>query len=231
MTRVLVVEDDDTLRHMLTTSLELQGYEVDATGEAELGLVYAKHRTLDFVVLDLNLPGIDGHRALRKLRRFSDIPVIVVTVRDGQDDKIRALDAGADDYVTKPFNDAELHARVRAILRRRARTAHAEAALPSGAVVVDLEHGLVTRDRRPVRLSATEFRLLRLLVESDGRLLKHRDVLDELSLHSNEPMTAQTLRVYVARLRRKLGDDAGEPQLITTIHGIGYRWIAGDDEG
>ena len=233
----MVVEDDVPLRGALAASLDARGYEVIEAGTAEECAVLARFREPDLVLLDLTLPGADGHHALRDIRAFSDVPVVVLTVRDGKDDKVTALDAGADDYVVKPFDDDELMARVRAALRRQPVAAHDETIVHDGGLEIDLLHGLVTRDKRPVHLTATEFRLLRLLVESDGRLLKHREVAAFLAegagaagTSGQDALSAQTLRVYVARLRKKLGDDAGEPRLILTIHGIGYRWIGGDSE-
>jgi two-component system KDP operon response regulator KdpE len=239
MTRILVVEDDLPLRSTLAASLGVHGYEVIEAGSAEEGLILARYREPDLVLLDLVLPLADGHAALRDLRTFSDVPVVVLTARDGQRDKVAALDAGADDYVVKPFDDGELMARVRAALRRRPTPSYTEAKVSAGDLVIDLVHNLVTRNLHLVHLTATELRLLTMLVESDGRLLKHRDVAaflrsadqpDGENTAGGEAMSPQTLRVYIARLRRKLGDDAGEPRLIVTVHGIGYRWIANEHE-
>jgi two-component system, OmpR family, KDP operon response regulator KdpE len=227
VTKVLVVEDDAPLRRTLAASLDTNGYEVVEAGTAEESVVIARYDQPDLVLLDLTLPHADGHSALRGLREFSDVPVVVLTVREGRDDKVAALDAGADDYVVKPFDDEELMARVRAALRRRPQPAYVPTRVDHGDLVIDLAHELVTRAQRPVHLTATEFRFLRLLVESDGRLLRYREVAEALG-ESGGPVSDATLRVYVARLRKKLGDGAGEPKLIETLHGLGYRWIAGD---
>ena len=228
MTKVLVVEDDAPLRRTLAASLGTNGYDVVEAATAEESIVRARHDEPDLVLLDLTLPYADGHAALNDLRGFSDVPVVILTVREGREDKVAALDAGADDYVVKPFDDEELMARVRAALRRRPQPAYAPTRVDHGDLVIDLEHELVTRAGRPVHLTPTEYRFLRLLVQSDGRLLRYREVAEALGEPGSEPASEATLRVYVARLRKKLGDAVGEPKLVETLHGLGYRWIASD---
>ena len=230
MTTVMIVEDDTALRRTLAASLSARGYQIVEAGSAEECLALAGHWEPDLVLLDLALPFADGDHALRRLRTFSDMPIVVVTGRDGRADKIAMLDAGADDYIVKPFDDGELLARVRAVLRRRSLPAESRGTIEIGDLEINLEHRFVTRAKRPVHLTANEFRFLRLLVESDGRLLKRKEVTEHLGSSGLEESTSKTLRVYVTRLRKKLGDDAADPKLILTIHGIGYRWIANETD-
>jgi two-component system, OmpR family, KDP operon response regulator KdpE len=227
MTRILVVEDDAPLRDALATSLRAHGYEASEAGTAEEAVVLASHEPPDLVLLDLSLPGADGFHALRRLRSFTSIPVVVLTVRDAKDDKIAALDGGADDYVVKPFDLDELLARVRAALRRRPDPEQAPPTLVIGDLEIDRARGAVTRGGEPVHLTPKELRLLDLLVNSDGRLLTYSQVADELRTPGKD-VDQGTLRVFVAQLRKKLGDDAADPKLIVTHFGLGYRWIASD---
>jgi two-component system KDP operon response regulator KdpE len=229
MTRILVVEDDAPLRDALATSLRAHGYDASEAGTAEEAVALASHDLPDLVLLDLSLPGADGFHALERLRTFTDIPVVVLTVRDAKDDKVRALDGGADDYVVKPFDLDELLARLRAALRRRPEGETVVATLVIGDLEIDRARGQVTRAGEPVHLTPTELRLLDLLVNSDGRLLTYGQVAAQLRTQRKE-IDQGTLRVFVAQLRKKLGDDAADPRLIVTHHGLGYRWIAGDYE-
>ena len=209
---ILVVEDDDALRNALATSLGVHGFDVATAGSAEEAVVRADLSPPAVVLLDLSLPRADGFHALRRLRSFTDVPVIVLTVRDDKADKVRALDAGADDYVVKPFDLDELLARIRAALRRRPDAANE---LPTQIVVddlvIDLARGQVTRGGEDVHLTPTELRLLDLLVTSDGRLLTYAQVAAMLKTDRKE-IDQGTLRVFVAQLRKKLGDDATSPR-------------------
>jgi two-component system, OmpR family, KDP operon response regulator KdpE len=225
VTTVLVVEDDAPLRRALRTSLRARDLDVHESASGEEALVVAADRRPDIVLLDLGLPGIDGIETLVRLRAFTDVPVIVLTARERAADKVAALDAGADDYVTKPFDTDELLARVRAALRR---TPHAE----TGPTVVrcdGLEIDLLRRRVRvggaPVHLTRTELALLEVLVRNPGKLLAHDYLLRQV-WGQGYGSQSNYLRVYVRQLRRKLGDDAASPRLILTEPGIGYRWIA-----
>ena len=229
MTRILIVEDDAPLRDALATSLQAHGYEASEAGTAEEAVVLAGHDLPDLVLLDLSLPGADGFHALRRLRSFTSIPVVVLTVRDAKDDKIAALDGGADDYVVKPFDLDELLARIRAALRRRPDPEVAPPTLVIGNLEIDRARGQVTRAGEPVHLTPTELRLLDLLVNSDGRLLTYAQVAQQLRTQRKE-VDQGTLRVFVAQLRKKLGDDAADPKLIVTHFGLGYRWIADEQD-
>jgi len=229
MSSVLVIEDDAPLRRALRTSLRARDLEVVEATTGEEGLVVAADRRPDAVLLDLGLPGIDGIETLRRLRTFSDVPVVVLTARDRQVDKIAALDAGADDYVTKPFDTEELLARIRAVLRRVPQVHAAPPVIHAGAVVIDLGRRQVTLDDEVVRLTRTELALLELLATNPGKLLTHEYLLRRV-WGQGYGSESNYLRVYVGQLRRKLHDDAGSPRLILTEPGIGYRWIAEEPE-
>jgi DNA-binding response OmpR family regulator len=224
----MIVEDDAPLRRTLAMSLRAHGYDVVESDHPEDCLVAASRQEPDVVLLDLSLPGGDGFSVLRRLRAFSAVPVVVLTVRDRKDDRIAALDAGADDYVTKPFDTDELFARLRAALRRRPDNQVNRSPIHVGALTIDLPRGSVVRDGEAVHLTGTELRFLELLISSGGRLLTHGQVAAHLAARSDDRPDAATLRVYVGQRRRKLGDDAADPKLILTHHGIGYRWIANE---
>ena len=228
MNTILIVEDDAPLRRALRTSLRARDLVVHEAGSGEEALVLAADRRPDLVLLDLGLPGIDGLETIARLRTFTDAPVIVLTARDRPADKVAALDAGADDYVTKPFDIDELLARVRAALRRSPTASSG----PTLVRVADLEIDLVQRQVRdgggPIRLTRTELELLEVLVTHPGKLLSHEYLLREV-WGAGYRTESNYLRVYVRQLRKKLHDDAGDPHLILTEPGIGYRWIAEDD--
>ena len=227
MSSVLVVEDDVPLRHAVSVSLRARDFRVDEVATGEVALTVLKHGRSDLVILDLGLPGIDGNETIRRLREFSDTPVIVLTARDRPSDKVAALDAGADDYVTKPFDLDELLARVRAALRRRPAASDTSTAVLAGPLEIDLETRQVRLDGRVVHLTRTEFGLLEALVRNPGKLLSHEHLLREVwgPSYSTE---SNYLRTYIGQLRKKLADDATAPRLILTEPGIGYRWIADD---
>jgi two-component system KDP operon response regulator KdpE len=224
MTTVLVVEDDAALRRALRTSLRARDLDVREAVTGEEAIVAVADGGTDVVLLDLGLPGLDGIDALRRIRSFSSVPVVVLTARDRQSDKVSALDAGADDYVTKPFDTEELLARVRAVLRR---VPHAHTR-PPVITVDDLEIDLVLRQVRrggdPVHLTRTELALLEQLITNPGKLLTHEYLLRQV-WGRGYGSESNYLRVYVGQLRQKLGDDATNPRLILTEPGIGYRWL------
>jgi two-component system KDP operon response regulator KdpE len=228
-TSVMVVEDDAPLRATLATSLQAHDYAVVEAASAEEAIVLTEQRVPDLVLLDLTLPGIDGLVALRRLRAFTDVPIVVLTVRDGKADKLAALDGGADDYVTKPFDLDELLARVRAALRRRPESEHRPSVVRVGHLEIDLARERVRRDGADVHLTPTERRFLELLVRSDGRLVTYAQVAREIPATRAGALDPASQRVFVGQLRRKLGDDAADPKLIVTHFGLGYRWIAGQD--
>jgi two-component system KDP operon response regulator KdpE len=222
---VLVVDDEPQIRRALRTSLEAHGYEVATVGTGEEGVVAAAEQAPDLMLLDLGLPDIDGTEVIRRVRAFSDVPVIVLSVRESQADKVAALDAGADDYVTKPFGMQELLARSRATMRRTQGDEPAAPILRYDALRVDLPKRLVTLDGDQVRLTPTEYGLLEALVTNPGKLLTHQWLLRKVWGQGYGTETTY-LRTYVRSLRKKLGDDAQAPGLIVTEPGVGYRWIA-----
>lgn len=225
MNRVLVVDDEPQIRRALRTSLQAHGYEVLAAGTGEEAVLAAAENAPDLVFLDLGLPDIDGAEVISRIRAFSDVPIIVVSVRDRQADKVAALDAGADDYVTKPFGMEELLARLRASLRRHAPDEPGPVELRFGGLVIDLGRRLVTRAGERVHLTKTEYGLLEALATNPGKLLTHQWLLRRV-WGPGYGAESHYLRVYVRSLRKKLGDDAASPSLILTEPGVGYRWIA-----
>lgn len=228
MTRVLIVDDEPQIRRALRTSLQAHGYGVVTAGTGEEALTLAVDAAPDLVLLDLGLPDLDGTEVIRRLRAFSEVPVIVLSVRDRQDDKVAALDAGADDYVTKPFGMEELLARLRATLRRAQPDEPAPAVQRFGDLEVDLARRLVRLGGRVVHLTKTEYELLEAFVTHPGKLLTHRWLLQRV-WGRGYGEEREYLRVYVRALRKKLGDDAAAPALILTEPGVGYRWIAGSE--
>jgi two-component system, OmpR family, KDP operon response regulator KdpE len=227
VTTVLVIEDDAPLRRALRTSLRARSFDVVDCASGEDGIVLVADRRPDVVLLDLGLPDIDGVEVLRRVRSFSDIPVVVLTARDRQSDKIAALDAGGDDYVTKPFDIEELLARVRAVLRRVPQAALAPAVIRIDELEVDLARRQVRLDGEVVHLTKTELALLEQLATHPGKLLTHEHLLSQV-WGQGYGSESNYLRVYVGQLRRKLHDDAANPRLIVTEPGIGYRWIGGE---
>jgi two-component system KDP operon response regulator KdpE len=228
MTRLLIVEDDAPLRRTLGTTLRANGFDVVEAESGEEGLRANTVQRPDAVVLDLALPGIDGMQVLRELRTSSEVPVVVLTVRDLREDKVAALDAGADDYVTKPFDTEELLARIRAALRR-----HQPAAAPPGIITfgdleIDLDRRLVHHGGEPVRLTRTELQILEVLASNPGQLVTYE--LMGSRLNADRAPDSAALRVHVGNLRRKLHDDAARPRLILTEPGLGYRWLPETDE-
>lgn len=222
--KVLAVDDEPQILRALRTSLVARGYEVRTAPNGETALDSLAAGEADLVVLDLGLPGIDGVEVIRRLRGWSSVPVIVLTVRDAQADKIAALDAGADDYVTKPFSLEELLARMRAILRRAAPIRSASPVIDAGDLRVDLEKRLVMREGVPVHLTPTEFALLEAFVSNPGKLLTHRWLLKRVwgDAYGEE---SNYVRVFVAGLRKKIEPEPGSPSLILTEPGVGYRWM------
>lgn len=222
-TRVLVVDDEPQFLRALATNLRGAGYEVDTAATAADGLQAAALQPPDAVVLDLLLPDGTGTDVCRELRSWSRAPIVLVSAVGDEDEKIAALDAGADDYVTKPFAIGELLARLRAVLRRAG--AAGEPVLEIGELRLDLERSLVTVDGVPVHLTPLEFRILRLLVQNEGKLLTHRTILREVwgPAYGDE---SNYLHVYVSQLRRKIERDPTKPRYLLTEAGAGYRLVA-----
>jgi two-component system KDP operon response regulator KdpE len=225
VSRVLVVDDEPQIRRALRTSLEAHGFDVTTVGTGEEGVLAVADRSPDLVLLDLGLPDMDGTEVIRRLRAFSDVPVIVVSVREMQHEKVAALDAGADDYVSKPFGMEELLARARAAMRRAQPGEPAAPLLRFGRLEVDLARRLVALDGEVLHLTPTEYALLEALATNPGKLLTHQWLLRRVWGQGYGTETTY-LRTYVRALRRKLGDDAASPVLIVTEPGVGYRWVA-----
>ena len=222
MSRVLVVDDDTSLLRALGISLRARGYEVDLAATGAQGLDLAAHQHPDVILLDLGLPDIDGVDVLRGLRGWTAVPVIVLSARDRGSAKVEALDAGADDYVTKPFAMDELLARLRAALRRG--TPSDESALvETPSFAIDLLAKRVHRDGEVVRLTPKEWEIVELLVRNAGRLVSQRQLLQEVWGPKYENET-EYLRVHLARIRRKLEPNPSHPQYFVTEPGMGYRF-------
>jgi len=222
---VLVIDDEIQMRRLLRVTLEGNGYRVFEAASGQEGLVEAAQRRPDIVVLDLGLPDMDGQVVLQRLREWSEAPVLVLSVREGEEDKVEALDHGADDYMNKPFSTAELLARLRAA-RRRSQPAADNVVFHCGHLQVDLSSRLVTVKGKEIKLTPTEYSLLRLLVRNAGKVVTHRQILKEV-WGPNYGEQTHYLRVYMAHLREKLEDDASRPELLLTEPGVGYRLHAG----
>lgn len=220
--RILVVDDEPQIRRALVTNLRARGYVVDtaATGEEALDLAARNHP--DVAIIDLGLPGIDGVEVVAGIRGWSRLPIIVLSVRSDEADKVEALDAGADDYVTKPFGMNEMLARLRAAIRRNG-PADEEAEVVTDAFQIDLVARTVRRDDAVVRLTPTEWRLVEVLVRNAGKLVTQRQLLQEVWGPQYERET-NYLRVYLAQVRRKLEPDPSRPRYFVTEPGIGYRF-------
>ena len=223
MTRVLVVDDEPQIRRALRTNLAARGYDVDLAATGEEALAHAAAHLPDVVILDLGLPGIDGIAVVEGLRGWTQVPIIVLSVRDAEADKIGALDAGADDYVTKPFGMGELLARLRAATRRATSDEGEAPVVVTDAFTVDLAEHRVTRAGEPVHLTPTEWHLLEVLVRHPGRLVSQRQLLQAVWGPQYEKET-NYLRVYLAQLRRKLEVDPSRPRHLLTEPGMGYRF-------
>jgi len=219
---ILVIEDETPIRRLLKAALGAEGYRVSEASTGKEGLRMAASLPPDLIILDLGLPDLDGQEVLQQLRDWCTAPVIILSARDQEPQKVKALDNGADDYVTKPFGAGELLARIRTALRHFHRTGSDETTARVGDIEVDLAARVVTRKGQPVHLTPLEYKLFVTMVKHAGKVLTHRFLLREvwgpLDSHENH-----YLRVFVAGLRRKLEEDSARPQVILTEQGIGYR--------
>jgi two-component system KDP operon response regulator KdpE len=222
---VLLVDDDPQILRAVRTSLQARGYEVRTAGNGEtaLDLLANGNAPIDVVVLDLGLPGIDGQEVIERARTWTNVPIIVLSVRDAQGQKVAALEAGADDYVTKPFGIPELAARIRAVRRRSEPDDRQGGVLRFGDLEVDLGRQLVRLAQRDLHLTPTEYRMLEALVTNPGKLLTHRWLLQRV-WGPGYATEAQYLRVFIRQLRAKLGDNPAKPRFVVTEPGLGYRW-------
>jgi two-component system KDP operon response regulator KdpE len=221
---VLIVDDEVQIRRLLRVTLEANGYRVLEAANGPDGLAEAAQRNPAVIILDLGLPGMDGLTVLKRLREWSHAPVLVLSVQEGEADKVSALDNGADDYMTKPFSSAELLARLR-VVQRRAQPEAENAVFHSGHLEVDLAARKVLVKGQEVKMTPTEYSFLRLLVRNAGKVVTHRQILKEVWGPAYGEQT-HYLRVYVAHLREKIEADAARPELLLTEPGVGYRLMA-----
>lgn len=222
--KILIVDDEPQIRRFLRASLTAHEHTVVEAATAGEGIKVMTLEQPDLMILDLGLPDMDGLDVISRVREWSQVPILVLSIRSDESDKIDALDRGADDYITKPFGMGELMARMRAALRRRLKDkgSEDEPIVAVGGVVVDLPKRLVTRHGTPVKLSRKEYELLRVLVSHPGKVMTHQQLLREIWGDAYVEET-QYLRVYVGQLRQKLEEDPSRPRLILTEPGVGYR--------
>jgi two-component system KDP operon response regulator KdpE len=223
--RILVIDDEPQIHRFLGPALEAAGYEPIRADTAAQGLAAIAGRAPEAVILDLGLPDMDGKDALVRARSFYQGPILILSARDMETEKIDALDAGADDYVEKPFNVGEFLARLRVAMRHRLNQQGSQAVVEAGDLRVDLVKRLVTRAGQPVRLSPREYDLLARLAEGGGRVLTHRQLLTAVWGPANVD-DVQYLRVFIGHLRQKLEPDPSSPRYLTTESGVGYRFVA-----
>ncbi len=221
---ILFVEDEPHIRRFVRSALESEGCTVHEAESLKRGLIEAGTRQPDLVILDLGLPDGDGVQLIREMRTWTEVPILVLSARSGEADKIGALDAGADDYLTKPFGVGELVARVRVLLRRHAKASpQGSHQITFGDVHVDLANRIITRSGQAVHLTPIEFRLLAVLIAHRGKVMTHRELLREV-WGPSQAESSQYLRVYMGHLRHKLEADPAQPAHLLTEVGLGYRF-------
>jgi two-component system KDP operon response regulator KdpE len=224
---ILVVDDESQITRVLRTTLSAQGYEIRVANDGETALEMVKDFAPDLVITDLAMPNMNGIELCRNLRRVSQVPILVLSVRGEERSKVEALDSGADDYITKPFSTGELLARVRAALRRAPPVSETKTKIEEGDFSIDLEARLVTVAGREIRLTPKEFEVLFYMAQHPRKVLTHRAILNAV-WGSNSMEQNEYLRVFVGQLRKKLEVDAGEPKYIVTEPWVGYRFEPGD---
>jgi two-component system, OmpR family, KDP operon response regulator KdpE len=223
-TLVLVIDDETAICRLLRTSLEARGYQVHSVSTGEAGIVAIATSRPDLVILDLGLPDMDGVEVLERLREWSQVPVVVLSVRNEEQQKVIALDRGADDYLTKPFSTPELLARLRVALRHTVRGNHRDPIIRTGDLVIDLAARSITRNAQSIHLTPTEYDLLRVLARNIGRVLTHKMILCDIwGPHSTQD--TQLLRGFIAQLRQKIEPSPSHPRYILTEPGVGYRMV------
>jgi len=221
---ILIIDDEVQIRRMLRLSLDAHGYQVKEATTSQEGLDQAVLARPDLIVLDLGLPDQSGIETLRRLREWSRTPVIVLSVKNSEQDKIELLDNGADDYLTKPFSMGELLARIRAALRHSI-SESAEGRMTAGDIVIDFIKRTVTRNGIEIKLTPTEYSVIKILAGNAGKVLTHNQIMEELS-GMNAHADSSYLRVYVLQLRKKIEKDPANPKIIVTEPGVGYRLLA-----
>ncbi len=226
MAAILIIEDDQRIRQSLSSRLAERGHDVDAVGTAMAGVESAVSGRFDVVVLDLGLPDLDGAEALRMIRSITEVPVVVATARDDETEIVRLLDAGADDYVVKPYSAEHLEARLRAVLRRSGPEPE-QRLITVGRIVIDLDAQEAHFKDRPLELTAREFELLAYLAERPGSMVSKRQILAEV-WHQPYGGADKTIDVHLSWLRKKLGESAAEPRYILTRRGVGVRLVDPD---
>jgi two-component system KDP operon response regulator KdpE len=222
--RVLVIDDEAQIRKFLDIGLRAEGYEVLLAANAAEGLALAATRSPDLVILDIGLPDREGHDVLAELRQWSHVPVVMLSVRDAESEKVKALDAGANDYVTKPFGIQELMARLRALLRNRQGEPEATQRYDDGRLAIDLSRREVSLEGAPLSLTRKEYAELAVLLRHAGRVVTQQQLLREIwgATHAHD---SHYLRIVVGKLRQKLGDDPASPRWLKTEPGVGYRFL------
>jgi two-component system, OmpR family, KDP operon response regulator KdpE len=223
--RILVIDDEAQIRRFLDIGLRAEGYEVLLAATAAEGLALAATRTPDLIILDIGLPDMEGHAVLAELRQWSQLPVLMLSVRDAESEKVRALDRGANDYMTKPFGIQELMARLRALLRNRTGEPEVPPRYDDGRLSIDLARREVSLDGAPLALTRKEFAVLAMLLRHAGRVVTQQQLLREVwgPTHTSD---SQYLRIVIGKLRQKLGDDPANPRWLKTEPGVGHRFIA-----
>jgi two-component system, OmpR family, KDP operon response regulator KdpE len=219
--RILVIDDEQQIRKLLRVSLGAHGYEIAEAKSGQDGIYQAASFKPDLVILDLGLPDMDGKDVVRSLREWSQVSIIILSARDQEQEKVEALDAGADDYISKPFGVSELLARIRVSIRRSAH-AEGEPVLTCGDLAVDLAQRRVTMGEREVKLTPTEYDLLKELIQHAGKVLTHKQLL-KAGWGNSYTDDTQYVRVYVGQLRRKIEEDPAQPRYIISEPGVGYR--------
>jgi len=227
--RILVVDDEAPIRRWLKVNLETRGYTVDTAETGEQGIKALENRRPDLLILDLLMPGMGGIDVVRKLRSVSTIPIIVLSAIGEEAQKVQALELGADDYMTKPFGMEELFARIRSLLRRAAGATSAAPVFVAGDLSVDFDRREVRLDGQPIKLTPTEYDLLKYMIEHAGKVLTHRMLLQEVWGQAYIDQ-AQYLRVFVGQLRKKIEKHPGRPRFILTDPGVGYRFCSDTDD-
>jgi two-component system response regulator ResD len=220
---VLIVDDEAIVREVLTRYLEREGFQVDTAADGEAALEIAARSRPDIVVLDLMLPKVDGFEVFRRLRDLGDVPVVMLTAKGEEVDRLVGLELGADDYVSKPFSPREVVARIRAVLRRGERAAHDGIPLVAGRLEIDRGRREVRRDASPVHLTRKEYDLLELLVSHPGRTFTRTDLLEKVWDFAWDG-DSSTVTVHIRRLREKIEEDASDPRHLVTVWGVGYRF-------